>query len=349
MEWKIKRNFVAVCLLVASATAAVAVSVIEDSSITVRDSVRAIPPLMLYEKVPMDNRLGRIDHMDIKENRIFFSYLGSNGVGVDNRFDGKEVAFIPGVPEAQGEVFAPGYDELFSASAQGKVYIFDGTNYRLKKTLNLGTDADDEIWDSVHKVVMVGFGEKEGGIAEIDPTTDRLVGKVLKTGGHPERFLVERHGLMIYVNCPDAGNVVEAINRNTGEEQKWSLHGLRENNTMALDEADHRLFTVTRKIPMLVVFDTNTGQIVARVPGIAGEADDAYFDAARKRIYIIGGSGFVSVVQEIAPDHYRLLANIPSEVGARTGYWYPEDDELYVAVQAEDGEPPEMYGYEAED
>jgi hypothetical protein len=33
---------------------------------------------------------------------------------------------------------------------------------------------------------------------------------------------------------------------------KWPLKGLRGNYAMALNEADHRLFTITRKTPMIV-------------------------------------------------------------------------------------------------
>ncbi|MGH9374860.1 MAG: YncE family protein, partial [Terriglobia bacterium] len=149
-------------------------------------------------------------------------------------------------------------------------------------------------------------------------------------------------------NCPDAGNLVEAVNRNTGAVEKWPIHGARGNYAMALNEADHRLYTVTRKPPYLIVFNTDTGQEVARVPGVAGECDDVYFDATRKRIYIIGGVGLISVVQEIDPDHYSLIQNIPSTVGARTGYWYAQHDRLYVGVQAEGNLPAQLFGYEAE-
>ncbi len=91
---------------------------------------------------------------------------------------------------------------------------------------------------------------------------------------------------------------------------------------MALNNVDHRLYTVTRKPPYLIVFNTDTGQEVARVPGVAGECDDIYFDASRKRVYIIGDVGLISVVQESSPDDYLLIQNIRSTFGARTGYWY---------------------------
>jgi hypothetical protein len=52
-----------------------------------------------------------------------------------------------------------------------------------------------------------------------------------------------------------------------------------------------------------MILDTDTGKEVARVP-VAGSCDDVYYDAEHKRIYAIGGEGFISVVQQNDPDHY---------------------------------------------
>jgi hypothetical protein len=106
-------------------------------------------PLQLYEKVPIPGHFGRVDHFDGQGRMLYFSIVGSNGVGVENWFDGSLVHFIPGVPGPQGELYAPGFNELFSASSHGSVYIFDASTYRRKKTLKFSGDADDEVWDPV--------------------------------------------------------------------------------------------------------------------------------------------------------------------------------------------------------
>jgi hypothetical protein len=142
--------------------------------------------------------------------------------------------------------------------------------------------------------------------------------------------------------------VVESFDRKTGAMTKWPLKGLRANYAMALNEADHRLFTVTRKTPMLVVLNTETGNEVARLRA-AGECDDVFFDASRKRIYVIGAEGFISVFQQNDPDHYELLANVPSGIGIRTGYFFAPRDRFYVAVPAKGSEPAQVWTYEAED
>lgn len=306
-------------------------------------------PLELYEQIPLPGYLGRIDHFSGNGRLLYFSVVGSNGIGIENWFDGRAVGFIAGVPEPQGVLYVPGFDKIFAASSLGKVYVFDGKSHKLEKSIDFGADADNLRWDPVRKRVLVGFGEEDGGIASIDPAINARAGPVLKTGGHPEGFQVELHGPMIYLNCPDAGPVIEAVNRDTGQLKKWLLHGTSANFAMALDETDHRVFTATRKIPMLLVFNTDTGEQVAGVPGIVGESDDVYFDSARKRIYIIGGQGYVSVVQQMTPDRYGLIANVPTGVGARTGYWNEGHDRLYVGMQAERDAPAQVLGFEAED
>jgi DNA-binding beta-propeller fold protein YncE len=79
-----------------------------------------------------------------------------------------------------------------------------------------------------------------------------------------------------------------------------------------------QLFVATRRPPLVVVLDTETGKEVARVP-IGGSCDDVYYDAERKRIYALGAEGYISVIQQNDPNHYSLTANIPSAVGVRTG------------------------------
>jgi len=93
---------------------------------------------------------------------------------------------------------------------------------------------------------------------------------------------------------------------------------------------------------LLIVFDTDTGKEVARVP-VGGSCDDVYFDAERKRIYALGGEGFISVIQQNDPNHYALRTNIPTTVGVRTGIFFGTS--LYVGVPAAGLEPAQIWNY----
>jgi hypothetical protein len=315
------------------------------------NSTRELLPLQLEEQIPVPSVAGRIDHFsaDAKRKRLFVSALGNNSLEVIDVFAGRVVHSIKGLAQPQGPLYVPAVDKLYVANAEdGKVRVYDGATYTLRKTIDFGKDPDNMRYDEGSMRVYVGFGEDDGGIAMIDPKTDERVGDVYKTDGHPESFQVEAKGDHIFVNVPDAGNVVESIDKKTGAVTKWPLKDLRANYAMALNEEDHRLFTITRKTPMMVVLDTQTGKEIARLRA-AGECDDVFFDASRRRIYVIGGEGIIGVFQQNDPDHYELVANVPSAVGIRTGYFFAKRDRFYVAVPAKGNEPAQIWTYEAED
>jgi hypothetical protein len=101
---------------------------------------------------------------------------------------------------------------------------------------------------------------------------------------------------------------------------------------MALNEPDHRLFVVTRLSARLMVLDTDSGKIVQTLLPV-GDCDDVFFDSVRKGIYAIGGEGAISVFPQDDPNHYSDVGRIPTVKGARTGFFTPELDRLFVAVR----------------
>ena len=100
---------------------------------------------------------------------------------------------------------------------------------------------------------------------------------------------------------------------------------------MVLDEANRRVLIGTRKPSRLTVLDMDSGKVVASLP-TAGDMDDMFYDADRKRIYVAGGEGFLSVVQQVDADHYTDMGKFPTALGTRTGAWYAKRDRLYIAA-----------------
>ena len=309
---------------------------------------REISSLQLQQEIPVPNVMGRLDHMssDSKRRLLFVSALGNNSAEIIDTFGGRVVHTITeGLSQPQGILYVPDFNKIVIANAEnGKVNIYDGTTYQLRKSLDFSPDPDNIRWDAATKLVVLGYGEDDGGIAFIDPQKEEQVGQVLKTGGHPESFQVEQTGGHIYVNCPDAGNSVLSIDRKTGKVAKWPLKGLRGNYPMQLDEKNHRLFTVTRKPPMLVVLDTETGKEIARLR-TSGDSDDLFYDASRNRIYVAGGQASISVYDIHDPDHYSLLERIPTTIGARTAYFFASRDLLYLGIPAKEGQPSQIWAF----
>ena len=306
-------------------------------------------PLVLSGSVPMDGVKGRIDHFASGKGRVFISALGNNTVEVINLFGGVVEHAITGVPNPQGVAFSPEANKLFVASAQGKLYIYEGDSLNLITTLDFDGGADNLRYDAATKRVYVGCGddEKNGAIATVDAMTNQRTDEEYKIGGEPESFQLESSGPNIYLNIPDLKQIA-VINRQTKQITRWPLTGLRKNFPMALDEADHRLFVGIREPARLAVFDTTSGRMIVALPS-AEDTDDLYYDAEHKRIYVPGGEGLIYVFQMNDPDHYRLLAKIPTALGARTAGYFGRQKKgthrFFLAVPARGGQSAEMRIY----
>ncbi len=287
-------------------------------------------PLHLEKTIELPDVQGRIDHMsiDVKGQRLFVSALGNNTVEVIDIKAGKRVKTITGLAEPQGVLYVPGDDRLYVANAKdGSVRIFNGTTYALLETIDYGDDADNLRYDAGRQKAVVGYGS--GGLAEID-----IEGKSAETklDAHPESFQLEKNSPRIYVNLPKSRKVAVVDREKHTIIGTWRTGMAFANYPMGLDEADHRLFVVTRFPARLLVFDTNTGKIVQSLSA-TGDCDDVFYDQARKRIYASGGEGAISVFEQQGPDHYKESARIKTVKGARTSFFSSDLDRLFLAVR----------------
>jgi hypothetical protein len=83
---------------------------------------------------------------------------------------------------------------------------------------------------------------------------------------------------------------------------------------------------------------------VESLPAI-GDCDDVFYDERRHRIYAIGGEGGISVFQQRDANNYEELGRIKTVSGARTGFFSPEFDKLYVAVRKHESQFAEIRVY----
>jgi WD40 repeat protein len=226
-------------------------------------------PLLLIQEIPLPNVGGRIDHFtfDAKRKRVIGAALGNNTVEVVDTFSGRDTHSITGAADPQGVAFAGDLNKLFVANGtDGKLRIYDGDSFNLLNTVDIGEDADNVRYFPAEKKVYVAYGgDEEGGIAVIDATSGKRLEDVAKLDAHPESFQIATSKPVIYANIATKAKVV-LIDRNTHKVTDWPLKAGKANYPMALDEADHRLFVVTRKPAQLIVLDTESGAMVAILP-----------------------------------------------------------------------------------
>lgn len=298
---------------------------------------QASQPLRIEKSIEMPEVQGRIDHLsiDVKGQRLFVSALGNNTLEVIDVKSGKRVKTISGLKEPQGALYVAESDRIYVANGNdGSVRIFDGSSYAPLKRLDYGDDADNVRYDGGRKRIYVGYGG--GALGEIDNEGNKV--SDIKLDAHPESFQIEKDSPRIYVNLPKSRKVVVVDREKHAIIATWKTDMAFANYPMALDESDRRLFVVTRMPARLLVFDTNNGNIVQKLPAV-GDCDDVFYDKSRKRIYASGGDGAISVLEQKDADHYAELGRINTVKGARTSYFSPDLDRFFLAVRRQGSQP----------
>jgi DNA-binding beta-propeller fold protein YncE len=310
-------------------------------------------PLVLTGAIPLPNVKGRIDHfaLDSEHNRLLISALGNNTEEIVGIGPQTVLHSIPDVPAPQGVAYSPETNKIFVGSDEGKLYVYDGTTFALIASIDFGDDVDNLRYDATEKCLYVGYGDGRGGaIGVVDAVANQRLKEEFKLGAHPESFQLSQSSPNMYVNLPDLKQIA-VVNRKTHSITRWSVTS-ESNFPMALDEQDHRLFVATRSPAQLAVFDTDSGHIVATLPAVQ-DSDDLYYDSPRRRVYVSGGEGFISVFQQEDADHYRLLGKVESGLGARTAGYFGKGrkgfDRFYVAVPARANHEAEVLVYTVQD
>jgi len=287
-------------------------------------------PLTAAGIVPMPGVEGRIDHLavDLAGKRLFVAALGNDTVEVVDTSGLRVIKSISGLHEPQGIRFLPDRNRVVVANGgDGSTVFYDGTTFAPVRAAKTSGDADNVRYDPKTGRVYVGYGD--GALGSFDPDGKPL-GDV-KLAGHPESFQLESSGPRIFVNVPSAGHVAVLDRDKQTVTATWRVTAAGANYPMALDEANRRLFLGCRRPAKLLVYDTQSGTFVTAVD-IVGDTDDLFYDSTQKRLYVIGGEGLITVLEQQDADHYRLVQKIPTAAGARTGLFVPELGKLFVAV-----------------
>jgi len=309
-------------------------------------SGQELQTLMLRGQIDLPNVTGRIDHFsaDVRGRRLFMAALGNHTVELLDVQAGKRIHTVPDLPEPQGLYYDPSSNKLFAACAgDGAVRIFDGGTFQLLDAVKFSGDADNIRYDARGKRVIVGYGD--GALAFLD-ANGKKAGEII-LDAHPESFQLEKAGVRAFVNVPDKKELqVLDLSKNTMME-RWPVVSALRNYPMALDEAHHRLLIGCRSPARMLLLDTASGKQTASVE-IVGDTDDMFYDAARSRVYVIGGQGFVDVFEQKDPDRYNRIGRLATAPGARTGLFVPDWGQLFVAVPHRGEQAAKVLVYEAQ-
>lgn len=302
--------------------------------------------LRLEASIPMPGVKGDFDHfgVDLKGNRLFLAAEEHKTVEVFDLRTGKHLQSVPGFDAPHQIVFVPQNNTILVTDSgaeggkEGYIRVISGESYKITNSIKVLAAADSAGYDAKTHLMYADTGGTEAKmdstvISVIDTTAAKVVGEIKVDSGRVEAIRFEHDGTRMFANLRTRGQVGVFDQKEHKLLARWDIKDAKENVSMALDEANHRLFVTCRKPAKLIVFDTETGKQVASLPTVE-RADDMAYNPKAKQIYVSGGDGFIGVYAQKGPDSYEEIARVPSGPAAKISIFIPELERLYVAASA---------------
>src|SRR5229473_7857322 len=222
-------------------------------------------PLKLVATTPLPGFSGDFDHftVDLKGNRLFLTAEEHKTVEVFELRTGKRIHSITGFEEPHAMVYLAESDKLIVTDGNdesGMVRQVNGKDYKILDTIKLLPNVDAGIFNPVNKYyyVEVGGGASQAKthlLSIIDTKTFKHVGDITLPGNRSEAMAIDRAGKKMYVNLTGAEKV-GVVDLNKRELiAKWPVPDAHVENSMALDELNHRLFIATRQPAKFFVYN----------------------------------------------------------------------------------------------
>ena len=267
--------------------------------------------------------------MDNKRHQLFVT-RGDN-VQVVNVLNGKLLATLTDLHGSHGIAIAD--DVAFITNGKSNSVTADDLN-TLKPIVNInvtGTGPDAIIYESIQKRIYT-INHNSGNITVIDAASLKVI-TTIEALGELEVIVTDGKG-KLFVNSEETGELAVIDTKSSKMVAHWKLAGCQGPTGLAIDAEHDRLFSVCANHQMVVV-DSNSGKLVAELP-IGGKPDGAGFDAALGMAYSSNGDGTLTIVHEDDSNHFHVVENLTTQIGARTMTVDPETHHIYL--------PAALYG-----
>ncbi len=325
-------------------------------TVTANSRAQEPVPLKLVATIPLPGlQDGDFDHFapDVDGHRLFLTGEENGKVLVLDSSTNKLIHTMEDVKAPHAIFYRKDLKKLFIVEGDASaVKVYDSDSYKLLDEIKVSVDADSIAYDPATNYLYVVNGGREAHtpyslISVVDTNSSKKLRDIKINSNHVEAIVLEKGGPRMFCNITGR-NAVGVLDRNKSAlTATWPLPaGDTQNVAMALDEANHRLFVVTRKPGKLIVLNSDSGKVIADLPAV-GFVDDMSFDAKQRRLYLAGDQ-FVDVFEQKDPDHYALLAKIPGSFRAKTGILVPELNRYYLAVPHHEKKDAEVRVYEVQ-
>lgn len=311
-----KSLVLSLCLSVASAAAVAAPPAASDYAVLQRHALGGA---------------GGWDYLSIDPATHYLFIARNDRVMVVDTRDGRLAGEIPGMQHVHGIALVPRLGRGYVSDGAGNsVHVIDLATLKMLATFPVtGQGPDAIVFDPASGHVLTMNGRSDNA-SVIDPATARVVATV-PLPGRPEFAVSDGRG-HVFVNLEDKDTLARIDTRANKVDATWTLAPCDSPSGLAYDAKARRLFSVCDN-RLMVVTDAGDGHQVATVP-IGKGPDAAVFDPQERLVYSSNHGGTLTVVREVDADHYRVLANVPTQPGARTMALDPATHRVWLVTAA---------------
>jgi YVTN family beta-propeller protein len=279
---------------------------------------------------------GGWDYLTLDSAQRLFVSRGTR-VDVMDTQSGKVIGSIADTKGVHGIALAENLKRGFTSNGKAdSVTVFDLDTLKVIKEVPVsGHNPDAIVFDPVTRRLFT-FNGRSKDVTVLDTATMAVIA-TLPVPDKPEFAVSDGEG-RIFANIEsEHGQMVVIDSRKLIVRATWPLPGCASPSGLAIDKAHHRLFSVCDENVMAIT-DAITGKQIAKVR-IGAEPDAAAYDAQRGLAYSSNGDGTLTVVRQESADRYRVLASVPTQLGARTMALDSSSGKIYL-VTAEFGAVP---------
>lgn len=274
----------------------------------------ATPDYAVLQRHPLGGS-GGWDYLTIDAATHHLLIARNDRVMVVDTENGKLTGEIPGMQHIHGIALVPKLRHGYvSDGAANSVRVIDLDTLKDLRNIPIdGKGPDAIVFDpaSGHVLTMNGHS---GDASVIDPVSDKAIAEIALPG-RPEFAVSDGQG-HVFANLEDKNELARIDTKTDKVDAVWKLAPCDSPSGLAIDTQSRRLFSVCDN-QLMVITDANDGHQVATV-AIGKGPDAARFDPATRLVYSSNHDGTLTIVHEDDANHYRVLANVPTQVGART-------------------------------
>ena len=258
---------------------------------------------------------GGWDYLNVDEvNDVIFVSHATVAQAIDIK-TGKLVGTIPDTKGIHGIAIANDLNKGFTSNGRdSSVTVFNLKTFEvITKIPTTGQNPDAILYDPYSQKVFT-FNGRSNNSTVIDAKENKVVATI-PLDGKPEFSATDGKG-KIFVNIEDK-SVINVINSSTLKvEQHWPIAPGEGPSGLALDNQNHRLFSVCSN-KLMVVLDAETGKVITTLP-IGDRCDGVAFDPEKKCAYSSNGEGSITVVKEENGNSFNVLETVVTQPGAKT-------------------------------